>query len=130
MPTLHRVTSGVHMKSMKRSVKSPQVEMRELALDIIVTAGVPAVAGFDAKQIKQIIDVGVGIYTIIFLRPFNVSNTNLPKAIVTPLEADAAAHMSASAYDRVTITVQDLAGVAADRSVSLIVKGCDHRFNY
>ena len=114
----------------QRSVKSAQVKMRELLVDVNYDAGVPSVSGFDSAQIKSVIDVGVGVVTLILLRPFESTNSNLPKAMPAPIEADALVHMSASAYDRVTLTITDIAGVAADRDITVLIKGCDNRFNY
>lgn len=113
----------------KRSIKSAQVQMREIQCDVDGTSVTPVASGFDGLVIASVVDNGVGDYTIIFKKPFNVSNSNLPKCFVQSLTADRIVSMSASAYDRVTILCTDLAGAPADADVSLLIKGCDHRFN-
>jgi len=118
------------MKSQKRSIKTAQLQMRELMCDISGTAGTPAASGFDSIQIKEVIDNGAGDYTLVLLRPFNVDNANTARAMVTCLTANTVATVSAVAYDRVSILTTNLSGVATDADFTVLIKGCDHRFNY
>jgi len=117
-------------KDLKRSVKVAQLLMREVQCEISGTAGTPVASGFDASQIKSVIDNGVGDYTIVLKRPFNNSNSNKAKAFVQCITAARVATVSAVAFDRVSILVTDLAGAAADADFSVLIKGCDHKFNY
>lgn len=117
-------------KDLKRSVKVAQLLMREVQFEISGTAGTPAASGFDKNQIKSVIDNGTGDYTVVLKRPFNANNANKAKAFVQCLTAARVATVSAVDYDRVTILVTDLSGVAADADISVLIKGCDHKFNY
>ena len=104
--------------------------MRMLQCEIDGNVATPVASGFDGKQIKEIVDNGPGDYTIILKRPFSPSNANKAKAFVQVLEPDRIAYISAVDYDRVTVTILDVAGVAADASFSIMILGCNHRFNY
>lgn len=84
-----------------------------------------AVSGFDALQIKSVLDIGVGEKTLILKRPFNLDNSDKAKAFIQPLEADLTGYVKAVDHDRVTIQLTDLAGVAKDGSVSLMIIGSD-----
>lgn len=106
----------------KRSMKSAQVKMRKLMVD--VAQATSAVTGFDSKQIKSITKNGAGDWTIVLLRPFNVANGNLPKAMVMPMAAGVTAYLSASAFDRVSVIL------SADVDFTIEITGCDNRFNY
>ena len=118
------------MSELKRSVKVAQLLMREVQCEISGTAGTPIASGFDKNQIKSVVDNGTGDYTIILKRPFNNANPNKAKAFVQCLTAARVATVSAVAFDRVSILVTDLSGTAADADISVLIKGCDHRFNY
>jgi hypothetical protein len=106
----------------KRSMRSAQVKMRKMMID--VAQATSAISGFDAKQIKSITKNGAGDWTIILLKPFNVSNSNLPRAMVMPMAAGVTAHLSASAFDRVSVVL------SADVDFTIEITGCDNRFNY
>lgn len=128
---LPRVTGEIKMKpSTKRSVKSAQVQMREIVVKIDGTAGTPAASGFDASQISSVVDNGTGDYTIILKKPFNKDNSNLPICLVQSITSNIVTEFTSSAYDRVTVKSYDDAGLAADADLVLVIKGCDHRFNY
>lgn len=99
--------------------------MRILELELDSSPATPAVSGFDAFQIKSIVDVGVGEITLIMLRPFNLDNADKAKAFIQPLEADLTGYVKAVDYDRVTIQLTDLDGVAKDGAVSLLIIGSD-----
>jgi hypothetical protein len=112
----------------KRGIKSAQPKMRMLQVEVDGNAATPAASGFDKLQIKEVVDNGVGDYTIILKRPFNAENANKAKAIVGVLEPDRAAHMYASSHDRVSIRCTDLAGVAAESAISVMIIGCDMKY--
>ena len=114
----------------KRSVKSAQVRMREIVVMVDGTAGTPAATGFDASQIDSVVDNATGDYTIILKKPFNKDNSNLPVCQVTSMTDGVMVKFDSSAYDRVTVKAFDDAGLAVDADLLLVIKGCDHRFNY
>ena len=118
------------MKGHARSIKTAQVNMREIQVEVDGTSVTPVASGFDKLQIKQVVDNGAGSYTIILKKPFQDGNANKAKAFVQCLTASRVATVSAVAYDRVTVLCTDLAGAAADSDISILIKGCDHRFNY
>lgn len=116
------------MSKSKRSIKSAQVQMRMLQIDVDGNAATPAASGFDKLQISSVVDNGVGDYTIILKRPFNPENANKAKCFPMALEADTSVHMYASAHDRVSVKCSDLAGVAKDAAFSLMIIGCDLKY--
>lgn len=99
-----------------------QLSMRQIQCEI--SQATSLASGFDAKQIKNITKNGPGDWTIELLRPFNRDNANVAKAFVMPLAAGVTAHLSASDYDRVSVVL------SADVDFSILIMGCDHRFNY
>lgn len=107
---------------LKRSIKTSQVDMRTVEVEI--TAATSAVSGFDKSQIKEVIKNGLGDFTLILKKPFNAANANKAKAFVMPLAAGVTAHLAASDYDRVNVVL------SADVDFSIMILGCDHRFNY
>ena len=115
-------------KSMKRSIKTRQVDMRMLQFEVDTTS--TDATGFDDSQIKEVIINGAGDVTVVFKNPFSPQNSDKPKAMLTCLDPDRAAHMYASDYDRVSIQVTDLAAADQDGSVSVMVVGTNHRFSY
>ena len=110
------------MKDLQRRMNVSQLRMRQLQVEI--TAASSAVSGFDALQIKEVIKNAPGDFTITLKRPFNKDNANVAKAFVMPLVAGATAHLAASDYDRVNVIL------SADVDFSILIMGCDHRFNY
>jgi len=110
----------------KRSIKTAQIKMRELNFVIDGVSVTPVVSGFDRFQIKQIIDLGVGHYTIIFKRPFSRSCQLGGHGMLT---ASTALSVVAVAYDRITVQCTDLAAIATDAIFSLCVKGSDARYD-
>lgn len=101
--------------------------MRELNFIIDGTSATPAASGFDRFQIKQVIDLGAGNYTIIFKSPFERACQLGGVGMITPQRVLA---VTAVAYDRITVAITDLAGAAADADFALCVKGSDARFDY
>jgi len=114
-------------KERSRSIKSAQLKMRELNFAISGTAGTPVASGFDRFGIKQVIDLGVGNYTVIFKAPFERACLLGGWSSST---ADVALQVTALAYDRITVQCT-LASTAAavDADISLCVKGSDARFD-
>ena len=109
----------------KRSIKTAQTQVRILELEL--ESLTPAVSGLDSLQIREILDIGTGEKTLILKRPFNLDNVNKAKCFIQPLEADLTGWVKAVDHDRVTIQLTDLAGVAKDGSVSLLIIGSDAR---
>lgn len=116
--------------SLKRSIKTAQINMRMMAVRMDGNLAKPVATGFDASQISEIVKNAVGDYTIILKTPFDVDNAVKAECIAMPLEADRAVYMSASDYDRVTVKVTDLANVAADAALVLHILGQDFRFQH
>ena len=110
----------------KRSIKSAQLKMRELNFSVSGTAVTPVASDFDEFQIKPILDLGAGSYTIIFKRPFARPCMLAGHSMKT---ANSALQVVAVAKDRITVQTTDLAGVALDADFSLCVKGSDARYN-
>lgn len=104
--------------------------MRILEVEVDGNIVTPVATGFDRLQIKSVIDNGVGSYTIILKKPFKKVNANKAKAMITMLESNRAAYLSASDHDRVTVQVTDLAGVDAEGAFSILIMGTDSRINY
>lgn len=115
---------------MSRSLKMDQLKMRMIQVEIDGTAGTPAASGFDKTGISQVIDNGVGDYTIVLKKPFSKDNANKAKAMVTMLTPQRVAAVTAVDHDRVTIEVTDLAGAAADADMSILIIGQDFRFSH
>jgi len=115
---------------MSRPVQSAQAKMREIQVEIDGTQATPVASGFDKLQISSVVDNGAGDYTIILKRPFNPENANKAKAFVQSLTADRVCSVSAVDYDRVTILVTDLAGAPADADLSILIKGCDAKYQF
>jgi len=117
-------------KGMSRSIKTSQIKMRKLHIVLDGTAATPVVSGFDAGQIKEVIDNGVGSYTIVLKRPFNKENKHKAMAMVTAISQSVVPACTAVDFDRVTIDVEDTSGGAIDAQLMIEIIGCDHRFNY
>ena len=109
-------------KDLKRRMNVAQLGMRMVQVEIAQATSLAS--GFDSKQIKQIIKNGAGDWTIILKRPFRKGNANKAKAFVMPLAAGVTYHLAASDHDRVNVVL------SADVDFSIMIMGCDHRFNY
>ena len=114
--------------SLRRSIKSGQVGLREINVNISGTAATPEALGLDRLIVKEVIDNGVGSYTIVVLKPFHIDQKDGPMVQVTPLTAQISYHVSAVAHDRVTIECTDLAGAPADADISVRILGSDYKF--
>ena len=101
--------------------------MRELQIIVDGTSATPSASGHDRLQISSVVDNGVGDYTIILKRPFNAKNQSKAMAFVQPITAGIAVSVVAVDHDRVTVNCTDLAGVAADADLMLLIKGSDAR---
>jgi hypothetical protein len=115
-------------KSLRRSIKSGQLAMRELVIDL--NQATDAVSGPDQLMIESVTDLGAGQHLItlkdkakamygkpLFLKGFS-SRT-----------ADVAVQVLAS--DDSSITVQShVAGVAADADITLCIGVHDWKFEY
>jgi len=117
-------------KGISRSVKMEQISMRQLHFDINGTAGTPVASGFSKADIASVIDNSTGNYTILLKRPFNLKNVNKAKAMVQSLTPQRSTAITAVAHDRITIEVTDLAGVAADADLSILMIGSDFKLNH
>lgn len=116
--------------SLKRSLKSAQINMRMMAIRMDGNVASPVASGFDASQIQEIVKNATGDYTIILKMPFEADNAVKAECVAMCLEANRAVYMDASDHDRVTIKVTDLAGVAADSALIVHILGQDFRFQH
>lgn len=103
---------------MLRSIRNEQRLVREIAFEIIDTAGTPSLG--EGKFSGAIVDNGVGDYTINFTHAFNrrpicVANSRDAAIIVQVIPL----------VGSVQLKCYDAAGVAADANVDLVVKGFD-----
>lgn len=101
--------------------------MRQVLVKINGSAVTPEASGFCKTSIKQVIDNGVGDYTVILKRPFNRDNAVMPDVMIQSLTADRISTVVATAYDRFTVNFTDEAGVAADADFSAMMIGSDAR---
>ena len=107
----------------KRSIKTAQVNLREINLKVNGTAATPTATGLDEYGVKQVIDGGTGLLTIIFKAPFL---GEVAVKSISMITADADAHVVAVAYDRATIQAR-VAGANADADYYLCVLGSDFK---
>lgn len=110
--------------SLQRAIRSAQIKMRMIAVNVDGSAGAPVASGFDASQIKEIVKNGAGDHTIILKTPFDKDNATLPMAWITPVGGAATVQVTAAAYDRVTVLL------SADVDFSILILGQDFRFNH
>lgn len=115
-------------KERKRSIESAQAKMRMLNFKVESTATTPVAASFDRFQIDDILDLGVGNYTIIFKLPFERDCLPVGHCM---FGTNATLEVVAVAYDRVTVQIKsgDVAA-AADVDFSICIAGSDSRFDY
>ena len=117
-------------KGIKRGILMQQIKMRQVQVDINGTAGIPVASGFSKTDIKEVIDNGVGDYTIVLKKPFNIDNANKAKAFVQMITPSRVSAITAVLHDRVTLAVTDLASAPADADFSILIMGSDFRFNH
>jgi len=107
-----------------------QSKMRQIQCEISGTAGTPAASGFSKTDIKEVIDNGVGDYTIVLKRPFDIRNANKAKAKIQMITPQRVSAVTATLHDRITVEVTDLAGVAADADFSIWILGQDFKLSH
>jgi len=115
------------MNSISRSIKTPQIKLRELNFGTDGTAVTPVATGLDAFSIKEVIDNGTGNYTFIFNLPFELAAQLKGFSM---LAAGRTLFVDAIDFDRITVQCTDLAGADADAAFFLSVVGSDHRLLY
>ena len=113
-------------KGLRRSIGSSQLKLRKLVFTVDGVVATPVASGFDKFGILQILDLGAGNYTIIFADPFERACIVEGHSMTTP---NSALHVTAVAFDRVTVQCTDLAAGALDAVFSLSVMGSDGRFD-
>lgn len=113
----------------KRSLKMGVVEPRLIAVKVTGTAGTPAASEFGSPsyQIKQVVDLGTGNYTLIFNLPFERECALLSWTSMTADVVECV--VTAVAYDRITIQLNDVAGAPIDGDVFLSILGSQGRYN-
>lgn len=118
---------------LKRSIKNSQLGLRSILVDVIGLSGTPIIAGHNKNDIKQVIDVGTGKYTLIFKKAFNPQNSVGLQLVSRCHKAEVACEIFAQANDRITIQLKSFAAgawTAADGDVTLHITGSDERITY
>jgi len=115
-------------KSRRRSIKSAQVGLREINLQVNGSLATPTATGFDQFGVSSVIDNGVGNYTIVFKSPFERVCACKSLAMIT---ADAIARVSAVAKDRITIETFDSTDGTTPKEADfyLCVLGSDFKYD-
>jgi hypothetical protein len=114
-------------KGLARSVATRQLGMKELYLGVVVNGGVPSVFGLDASEIGEVIDNGVGDYTLVFKTP--PAYGNIFAVNLTPIGANLNVVQDAATTNSITINVFNrLTGVAADGNFYITIG--NHENNY
>ena len=108
----------------KRSLKTDQVGLRSIIVNVNGSAGAPVASGFCKSSILSITKNAAGDHTIILKRPFNKDNSDNPIIKVTPIGGVATSQLVSSAYDRVNVLL------SADVDFMIEIIGSDHRFSY
>ncbi len=103
--------------SLRRSIKTAQLKIREVIVGVAGTAGNTAL-GFDKNLIQTINDLGTGNYQIILKSEFRGEMALLLKGWSTST-AQTTLEVVATDVDRITVQCRDLAGVAADADIIL-----------
>ena len=116
-------------KERARSLKSAQLGMREMNIKVVGASGTPSISGMDEFQISSVVDNGVGDYTIIFKKPFHLDREPAMKGYGA-ITAQTHVEVSAIAYDRITVSVMDLAGAAKDADFYLCIIGTESRYKH
>lgn len=119
-----------NVQGLKRSVKSPIISSRMLVMKINGTLATPTSEAFGSEefQAKEIIDLGAGNYTIIFLSPFEKDSECELAGWSSVTAGIDEIQVVAKDHDRITIQC-NAAGVATDADVTLMVMGRDSRYN-
>lgn len=114
-------------KQAKESIKSAQLQLRQLNFKVEGADGSPSISGFDQFNIDSVVDNGVGDYTIIFKFPFKRAPQLAGWGSLTALVAYL--KIEAIAYDRINVKLFDTANAAIDGDIFLCVVGSDFRYN-
>lgn len=114
-------------KQAKESIKSAQLQLRQLNFKVNGTLATPTATGFDQFNILSVVDNGVGDYTIIFKFPFKRTPQLAGWSSLTT--ACGGLKVEAIAYDRINVKTFDYAGVAVDADIFLCVLGSDFRYD-
>lgn len=112
-----------------RSIKTAQLDQREIVVLLRGTLGTPDVQGPDRLQISSVVDLGAGNYTLILRKPAQYNKDVFLKGHGFQT-ADSAIQVTAVAFDRITIQCTDLAAAAKDADVYLTIGIDDSRFNF
>lgn len=109
------------LHSLLRSPKCRQIGQIELNLSVVVTAGVPAIAGPDAAFVESITDNGVGDYTITLKE---ASKMNLHIGAIVLLTADSSAIAMATASPKLSFKIlgKSVAAAPAAKDIDFNVR--------
>ena len=112
------------MGKQRGGFKTAQFSLRLVTAKLIVATN--AVESFDRSQIKEVIDGGVGLHTIVLAKAYERACDVMSSV---PYTANTRMEVVATDYDRVTIQATDLAGVATDADYQFTIVGSDKRFD-
>lgn len=117
-------------KPMERSLKVRQLEQSEINVFVDGDAVTPVLGGVDALSILSLTRLGVGQYRLILKYPANPSNAIPVFLKGFAMVAAGSVTVDAVAYDRITFTIRNAAGAAADNDAYLCIGLNGHRFLY
>jgi len=117
------------MKSgIRRSIKTGQLQLREMNLQVNGSLATPTVTGFDEFQIDSIVDLGVGTYQILLGKGSFERGCQLKG--FGCISAAGSVVAIASDFDRITVEFRDAAGALADEDFFINILGSDFRNNH
>lgn len=121
--------SNTRSKSLVRSVKGAIINPRIIAMEVRGTQATPDSRQFGSSEFQaaSVTDLGAGNYTIIFNEPFERECMLMGWSSSTAGAVEC--QVTAIAFDRITIQVNNAAGAALDADVSLMILGSDGRYN-
>lgn len=111
--------SSNRIGKLRRALKVPQMKPRVIAANITVTAGTPAVTGYNDVTVT---DAGVGDYTLTFAKPFRRK-----PVVVACHSGSGSAAVTATSTTACTVKCRTDAGAAVDpTTVGVIIVGFDN----
>jgi len=114
--------------SLRRSIKSGQVGLRELniTIDGATSAGTVTIAGFDRYQMEASTYNGVGDYTLNFKYAFE---RDCQLKGFAGIIADSTLYVHTVSENSIRVVSTDLAGAAQEGDFHLCIIGSDNRFD-
>ena len=113
----------------KRSIKSAQINMREIHMSFGGDAGGDAIGGPDEFLVESVTDGGAGLYTIILKGKAASDEQDIVLKGFSSSTADCNVQVIAATGTQIQVQCH-VAGVAADADISLTLGLHDQRFKY